>query len=323
MFHPATLPNIFANIFHNPYSQTYFQVPNPQPNVSYDIPHGLSAGRQVFVSGFIKPHVDRFHINLETRNGVALHINPRFSGYGANSVVRNADLGGWGAEETSGPFTFRQNSHFDLAITVLPDRYSVSLNGSHLFDFNHRVAPTEVVRVHVFGDLQLHRIVFTNDHGHHGHGRHHGHHGNEIHSPGLPFATPVLRGPEPGRMIQISGFVPAHSGRFVLNLQNGPQQEPNEIPLHVSVRFNDPNTPQPVVIRTNRSYGSWGSEERTGVSPFHRGQHFDVLILVEHNEFKIAVNGQHFTSFRHRNPLQEANHIGISGDVQIHAVKQF
>lgn len=317
--------NFFQNVFHNPYSSHYHQVPNPRSNASFDIPHGLQPGKQIFIGGLPLQSCDRFHINLETRSGVALHINPRFSGYGANSVVRNSDLGGWGAEETGGPFPFRHGQHFDVSITVEHDRYIVNINGAHAFDFRHRVPVHEVVRLAIQGDLQIHRIVFAGvdpqiaAHGHHGH-----HHSNDINNPHLPFATPIVRGPQPGRMIQISGHIPHHSGRFVVNLQNGQQQEPNEIPLHLSIRFNDPSNPHtPVVVRTNRSYGNWGSEERDGPSPFVRGGHFDMLILIEHNEFKIAVNGQHFTSFRHRNPLQEANHIGISGDVQIYSVKQF
>ena len=317
---------MFQNVFHNPYSNHYHQVPNPRSNATFDIPHGLEAGRQIFISGLPLPSCDRFRIDLETRSGIALHINPRFSGWGANSVVRNSDLGGWGAEETNGPFPFQMGQHFDVAITVHQDKYSVSINGAHAFDFNHRVSPREVVRLGLQGDLQIHRIVFAGvdpNIGHHGHGHGHGH-SHDVTRPHLPFATPISRGPEPGRMIQISGHIPHNSGRFVVNLQNGGQQEPNEIPLHLSVRFNDPNTPhQPVVVRTNRSYGRWGNEERDGPSPFVRGGHFDLLILIEHNEFKIAVNGMHYTSFRHRNPLQEANHVGISGDVEIYSVRQF
>ena len=138
----------------------------------------------------------------------------------------------------------------------------------------------------------------------------------------MPFATPITGGPIPGRLIQVSGHVPPNSGRFVVNLQNGQQQEPNEIPLHLSIRFNDPSSGS-AMIRTNRNYGSWGNEERDGTNPFTRGTHFDMLILIEQGEFKLAVNGKHFTSFRHRNPLAEANHVSISGDVQIHSVKTF
>ena len=120
----------------------------------------------------------------------------------------------------------------------------------------------------------------------------------------------------PGRLIQISGYVLPQCGRFVVNLQNGPQQEPNEIPLHISVRFDD----QPCVVRTNRSRGKWGKEERDGHNPLTRGNNFDICILIQPNEFKIAINGQHFTTFRHRDSLAGANHIGIYGDVQIYSV---
>lgn len=89
-------------------------------------------------------------------------------------------------------------------------------------------------------------------------------------------------------MISIDGVVPHDCGRFEVDLQNGGHEHPNEIPLHVSVRFNDPHTPHPVVVRTNRSYGNWGHEEREGGSPFIRGSHFRMLILVEENCYKVS-----------------------------------
>jgi galectin-8/galectin-9 len=124
-------------------------------------------------------------------------------------------------------------------------------------------------------------------------------------------------------MIQISGQVPQNGENFAINLQNGQQTSPNEIALHFNVRFRDLVSGQSIVVRTNRAYGNWGAEERDGPNPFQRGAHFDLLILIEQNEFKIAVNGQHYTSFRFRNPLAEANHVGITGDVQIHSVRTF
>ena len=48
-----------------------------------------------------------------------------------------------------------------------------------------------------------------------------------------------------------------------------------------------------------------------------------MLILIEPHEYKVAVNGQHFVSFAHRNPLEEGNHLAISGDVQVHSVRIF
>ena len=106
---------------------------------------------------------DRFQINLENHNGsTAFHVNPRFSGpYGANTIVRNADLGGWGAEENDGPFPFRHNATFDIVITAEPHRYRVSVNGQHAFDFNLRAPLQDVARLNIQGNVHIHRILFA------------------------------------------------------------------------------------------------------------------------------------------------------------------
>ena len=145
-------------------------------------------------------------------------------------------------------------------------------------------------------------------------------------------------------MIQIQGVIPHHAEKFAVNLQHGSGDTPGDINLHFNPRFNDA-----VVVRTNRKYGNWGHEERHAAAfPFHKGMHFDLLILIEPHEFKVktcifvtiafvyyfeqfemcrniqvAVNGQHFTSFIHRNPLHECNHVGVSGDVIVHSIRQF
>jgi hypothetical protein len=48
-----------------------------------------------------------------------------------------------------------------------------------------------------------------------------------------------------------------------------------------------------------------------------------MLILIEHHEVKVAVNGSHFIAFRLRNSLQELNHLSISGEVSLFAVRQY
>lgn len=102
----------------------------------------------------------------------------------------------------------------------------------------------------------------------------------------MPFAAPLPSVPRSGNLIQICGEVPHDCGRFDVNLQNGASVYPNEIPLHFSVRFDDPYTPH-VVVRTNRAYGNWGAEERHGQSPFMKGSHFEMLILIEHDKYKV------------------------------------
>ena len=50
------------------------------------------------------------------------------------------------------------------------------------------------------------------------------------------------------------------------------------------------------------------------------GQPFEVMILIEMDHFKIAINGAHFTEFRYRIPLNRISHLSIDGDVSIASI---
>jgi hypothetical protein len=279
-----------------------------------EIPNGLQPGKEIHIQGHVPHHANRFEFNLKTNSGTALHINPRFD---QNAIVRNSEqYGAWANEERSGYLSFHRGSNFQLVIRADHDKYHVTINGTHAFDFHHRVPVHEVHRLSILGDVQIHSITFTGGAGH----------GGEQHGPlNVPGAVPLRQGCHPGRMIQIRGLVPHHAGRFQINLQSTGMVEPNDIALHFSVRWNDPNSGgQPVVIRTNRQYGAWGNEERHASHfPFSRGMPFDMLVLVEPHEFKVAVNGQHFVSFAHRSPIETVNHVGVTGDVQIQSINVY
>ena len=124
----------------------------------------------------------------------------------------------------------------------------------------------------------------------------------------------------PGRLIQVSGQVPPNAQKFAINLQNGGGNYPNDIAMHFNARYNDG---APYVCKNNRQGGTWGSEVRDGSNPIQRGGFFDILILVEPSEFKIAVNGAHFTSFPVRNNLNDGNTLNVERDVTINAIRQF
>ncbi len=85
----------------------------------------------------------------------AFHLNPRFY---QQAVVRNTERGGWGREERHGPFPFRHSQPFEVSVHVESDRYVVSLNGHHAFDYNHRVPVNEVNRLSVNGEIECHAI---------------------------------------------------------------------------------------------------------------------------------------------------------------------
>ncbi|RWS26500.1 galectin-4-like protein, partial [Leptotrombidium deliense] len=104
---------------------------------------------------------------------------------------------------------------------------------------------------------------------------------------------------------------------FAINLQTGPRVNPrDDIALHISPVF----TPPPRVVRNTLQAQRWGPEESHGGFPFTPGTGFEILILVEHDEFKLAINGAHFTQYRHRIPLNLVSFIAVDGDVTINAI---
>jgi hypothetical protein len=297
--------------YNNPYNNHSCQAPSPSCPYNGPIPNGLIPGKQIFISGVVGHHADRLQFNLKTHSGqIALHVNPRFND---NCIVRNTERGGWGQEERQGPMIFQRGAPFELIISCEHDRYRVAVNGQPAFDYHHRIPFQEVSALNLEGDMHINNIRFGGSHK-----------GNEIVNPGLPFSMPIHDGAQPGRMFQIR-LVPQH-GRFVINLQNGMTPSgSNDISFHCSVRWDDPSSGgQPVVIRTNCNNGGWGGEERGApFFPFQIGAEAEVLILLEPHEWKMAVNGQHFCSFAHRGPYQNANCLNINGNVQIRSIKQF
>jgi hypothetical protein len=70
--------------------------------------------------------------------------------------------------------------------------------------------------------------------------------------------------------------------------------------------------------------GSWGEEERNAPTfPVSRGSKFDMLILNDSNEWKIAFNEKHYVSFKHRISSDLVDYVSFGGDVDIISVKQF
>ncbi|XP_071797023.1 uncharacterized protein [Asterias amurensis] len=144
-----------------------------------------------------------------------------------------------------------------------------------------------------------------------------------INNPVIPYDGNIPAGLFPSKTIFIQGYVPPQSEKFHINLQCGVQSQPrSDIALHFNPRFVfKQQNAQYVVLNALKSQ-QWGPEERGGTFPFVRGQNFEVIILCEVNEYKVAVNGVHFASFRHRIPdLQRVSSISIGGGVKIYNIR--
>ncbi|XP_018332659.1 galectin-4 [Agrilus planipennis] len=134
-----------------------------------------------------------------------------------------------------------------------------------------------------------------------------------IYNPPMPFLGPIGGGFSPGKMIRIQGIAPSSGDRFDINLQCGSSIDPrSDIALHLSVRILEGYIP-----RNNFKDNMWGDEESDGTCPIGAGEHFEIIILSDDNQYKIAVNGQHYTTFAHRLPNSLVSHLDIEGPVQI------
>lgn len=104
--------------------------------------------------------------------------------------------------------------------------------------------------------------------------------------------------------------------RCQINIQTGAALNPrDDVTLHISIRPNES-----AIVRNTLQNQVWGAEERYGGCPISYGQSFDVLVLVEVNQYKIAINGVHFCTFNHRLPVHSARYISISGGCVIHSI---
>lgn len=137
-----------------------------------------------------------------------------------------------------------------------------------------------------------------------------------VYSPVVPFLGLIPGGLRHGSMVRIKGIINNHGERCQINIQTGAALNPrDDVTLHISIRPNEA-----VVVRNTLQNQVWGAEERYGGCPIHYGQSFDVLVLVEVNQYKIAINGSHFCTFNHRQSVHSARFVSISGSCVIHSI---
>ncbi|CAN9511172.1 unnamed protein product [Ophioblennius macclurei] len=291
---------------------------------------------------------------------IALHVNPRYEGH-PHVVTNTFQHGRWGTEERKQSSPFLQGSHFTLVITVSRDFYQLIVNGSHFMDYRHRLPFQRVDTITVGGAVEISNISFQNPVApsfptcpsyapafgfpaqpsfptHPGFPSHPGFPTNPAFpshpgfpaqpgfpgqpgfptQPAFPTAAPVVPyrssisgGFRRGRTVTIQGTVHPNATRFCVNLSHS-----CGIALHYNPRFNE-NT----VVRNTKLRDSWGSEERAGGMPFHRGQPFTLVIVCEHHYFKIVANGMQTHDYKHRfTQLQNITSLEIDGDISLTSV---
>ncbi|XP_075690576.1 galectin-4 [Rhinoderma darwinii] len=315
----------------------YQPVYNPSIPFRHPIYGGLRSGMSVYLQGMIPQHVNRFCVNFACGQhdgaDIALHFNPRFDG--KNRVVFNTFQGRtWGGEEKKKDlFPFHKGKQFEIVFHCNPASFQVNINGTHFFEYRHRIPLERVECVHVDGDVSIRSLSIVGAGG--------GSMGPMVTPsfpssgvmplPGYPSMTlPAMGGPTnnppvpyranipggltPKRTFVIRGFTPEGGQRFHINFKTSS----GEIALHFNVRLNEHT-----VVRNSKLGGYWGSEERGMINnPFMPGQFFDISIRSGNGRYKVFVNGQHFCDYVHRFPaLHMIDTLEIEGNVVLSLVQ--
>ncbi|KAL8576722.1 hypothetical protein ACOMHN_025195 [Nucella lapillus] len=305
---------------------------------------------EIEVHSVIPHHVhDWFSINLcqgpQMEPTSPLHFNVRLDDH---YVVLNAmEHGAWGGEDRKSDEQFHRGKAFDIRIIVRPQMYEIKVNGRHIADFPHRMPKQYGQFIIIKGAVSINYITFNSKH--HGGGCCPG--GDfappqpagafvppsfpyptgavpapqpsygPIFNPPVPFVSGIPGGMAPGKMITISGIPFLNHSRFSINLQSA-SYEGCDVAFHCDVRFQTNDGSVNTIVRNHCQGGSWGQEERGApYFPFMPNANFDILILVEPQAFKVAMNNQHLLEFRHRLPVQAAKPLKVSGDVRLTQVR--
>eukprot|EP00058_Branchiostoma_floridae_P024800 XP_002610290.1 hypothetical protein BRAFLDRAFT_126856 [Branchiostoma floridae] len=302
------------------------QAPVVNPHIPYigEIQGGLQPGKMITIQGFVIPGADRFHVNLQCgastqpRADIAMHFNPRLM---AGVVVRNClQNQAWGAEEKPhGPFPFAMGQNFEMIILTEPDKFKVAVNGQHFIEFRHRIPFQRVNTLAIDGKVQIQAIRF--DSGLPQPGAPLPQRGpGPVYNPQVPYIGSIPGGLYPGKMVIINGTVhPGMPDRFHFNLQCGASTAPR---ADIAMQFN-PRFAARAVVRNSLTNNKWGAEEKdTPYFPFMPGQPFELMVLCQQDSFKVAVNGQHLTEFRHRiQPLTRVDTLVVEGKVSLQQIR--
>lgn len=119
---------------------------------------------------------------------------------------------------------------------------------------------------------------------------------------------------EVGRIIKVEGAIPFGVEVFQINLCS--EHSDDIIALHLSVRFKSRT-----VVRNTFQEGKWEMEEKDGPFPFSSGEEFSVHILVQPDNYYIAVNGHHCWVFDHRLPYSNVTTVNVFGPVKIGGIE--
>ncbi|XP_014452285.1 galectin-8 isoform X1 [Alligator mississippiensis] len=306
-------------------------VSNPVIPYVGSILSGLLPGELIVIRGSIPDDADRFQVDLQCgssvkpRADVAFHFNPRFKRSGCivcNTLHREK----WGSEEITYEMPFQKGKPFKIVFMVLKDKFQVAVNGKHLLLYKHRINLEKIDTVGIYGKVQIEIIEFVSNKSLQGSqpsslGITKINTENGTVPDGSQFAVPYLARLNsalgPGRTVTIKGEVNKNPNSFTINLKSS---DSKDIALHLNPRIKNK-----VFVRNSYLHDSWGEEEKEVAHfPFSPGMYFELIILCDAHEFKVAINGVHVLEYKHRfKQLGMINLLEITGDIELLDVRSW
>ncbi|XP_060597370.1 galectin-8-like isoform X2 [Ruditapes philippinarum] len=134
-----------------------------------------------------------------------------------------------------------------------------------------------------------------------------------------------IHGLHEGKIILVCGIPNSNAKSFSIYLQQGESRDPKFVAMVFDVRFKWGTPVSTNCVVRNHKEGAWDSrqEERSAPCfPFQREKEFQIIILVDRDCFKVAVDDQHFVEFNHRiKTFSCIDTLRIDGDVMISTVQ--
>ncbi|XP_060032336.1 galectin-12 isoform X2 [Erinaceus europaeus] len=295
------------------------QPPTFHPVVPYvtTIFGGLRAGKMVMLQGVVPLKAHRFQVDfqcgcsLDPRPDIAFHFNPRFHTTKPHVICNTLQGGHWQKEVRWPHLALQRGASFHLLFLFGNEEVKVSVNGQHFLRYRYRLPLSRVDTLGIFGDILVKAAGFLNVNPFvEGGNEYPAGHPFLLESHRLvPCSRPLPRGLWPGQVIIVRGLVLQEPKDFTLSLMD----EAAHVPLTLRASFAD---------RTLAWVSPWGRKKLI-LAPFifYPQRFFEVLLLCQEGELKLALNGQGLgaTSLGQQT-LEQLRELRVSGSIQLYCV---